>query len=54
MEILILSTAPEMDSAVKQIGASVTAVQGDVSNFDDLDGLYATVKQEKGHIDIAL
>jgi NAD(P)-dependent dehydrogenase (short-subunit alcohol dehydrogenase family) len=42
----------ELDSAVKQIGTNVTAVQGDVSNLADLDRLYATVKQEKGHIDI--
>src|SRR6187399_218419 len=42
----------ELDAAVKQIGKSVTAVQGDVSNLADLDRLYATVKQQKGHIDI--
>ena len=37
---------------MKQIGKSATAVQGDVSNLADLDRLYATVKQQKGHIDI--
>ena len=42
----------ELDAAVKQIGKSVTAVQGDVSNLADLDRLYTTVKQQKGHIDI--
>jgi NAD(P)-dependent dehydrogenase (short-subunit alcohol dehydrogenase family) len=42
----------ELDAAVKQIGKSIIAVQGDVSNLADLDRLYATVKQEKGHIDI--
>src|SRR5260370_22277248 len=42
----------ELNAAVKQIGKSVTAVQGDVSNLADLDRLYATVKQQKGHIDI--
>ena len=42
----------ELDGAVKQIGKSVTAVQGDVSNLADLDRLYATVKQQKRHIDI--
>jgi NAD(P)-dependent dehydrogenase (short-subunit alcohol dehydrogenase family) len=42
----------ELDAAVKQIGKSVTAVQGDVSNLADLDRLYATVKQQKSHIDI--
>jgi NAD(P)-dependent dehydrogenase (short-subunit alcohol dehydrogenase family) len=43
---------PELDAAVKLIGKNVTAVQGDVSNLADLDRLYATVKQQKGRIDI--
>jgi NAD(P)-dependent dehydrogenase (short-subunit alcohol dehydrogenase family) len=42
----------ELNAAVKQIGKNVTAVQGDVSNLSDLDKLYATVKQQKGRIDI--
>jgi NAD(P)-dependent dehydrogenase (short-subunit alcohol dehydrogenase family) len=42
----------ELDAAVKQVGRNVTAVQGDVSNLADLDRLYTTVKQQKGHIDI--
>src|SRR4051794_26494517 len=42
----------ELDAAVKQIGDNVTTVQGDVSNLDDLDRLYATVKEHKGRIDI--
>ena len=43
----------ELDAAVKQIGKNnVTGVQGDVSNLADLDRLYATVKEKKGHIDI--
>src|ERR1700693_2814593 len=42
----------ELDVAVRQIGKSVAAVQGDVSNLADLDRLYATVKQQKGHIDV--
>jgi NAD(P)-dependent dehydrogenase (short-subunit alcohol dehydrogenase family) len=46
----------ELDAAVKQIGKNnnnnVTSVQGDVSNLADLDRLYATVKEQKGHIDI--
>jgi len=42
----------ELDKAVKQIGKNVSGVQGDVSNMADLDRLYATVKQQKGHIDI--
>ena len=46
----------ELDAAVKQIGKNnnnnVTGVQGDVSNLTDLDRLYATVKEQKGRIDI--
>jgi NAD(P)-dependent dehydrogenase (short-subunit alcohol dehydrogenase family) len=42
----------ELDAAVEQIGWSVTAVQGDVSNLADLDRLFATVKELKGRIDI--
>ena len=42
----------EIDAAVKQIGKNVTGVQGDVSNLADLNRLYATVKQQKGRIDI--
>jgi NAD(P)-dependent dehydrogenase (short-subunit alcohol dehydrogenase family) len=43
---------PELDAAVKLIGKNVTAVQGDVSNLADLDRLYATVKRQKGRVDI--
>jgi NAD(P)-dependent dehydrogenase (short-subunit alcohol dehydrogenase family) len=45
----------ELDTAVTQIGKNnnnVTGVQGDVSNLADLDRLYATVKEQKSHIDI--
>lgn len=42
----------ELDAAVKQIGENATGVQGDVSNLADLDRLYATVKKQKGRIDI--
>ena len=42
----------EVDAAVKQIGKNITGVQGDVSNLADLDRLYATVKEQKGRIDI--
>ena len=42
----------ELDGAVKQIGKNVTGVQGDVSNLADLDRLYATVKEQKGRVDI--
>jgi NAD(P)-dependent dehydrogenase (short-subunit alcohol dehydrogenase family) len=42
----------ELDAAVKQIGDNVTGIHSDVSNLADLDQLYATVKQQKGRIDI--
>lgn len=42
----------ELDAAVNKIGKNVTGVQGDVSNLQDLDRLYATVKQQKGRIDV--
>jgi NAD(P)-dependent dehydrogenase (short-subunit alcohol dehydrogenase family) len=42
----------ELDAAVRQIGKNVTGVQGDVSKLADLDRLYATVKQQKGHLDV--
>ena len=42
----------ELDAAVKDIGANVTAVRGDVSNLGDLDRLYDVVREKYGHIDV--
>jgi len=42
----------ELDAAVKQIGKNATGVQGDVSNLEDLDRLYAQVKQQDLRIDV--
>jgi NAD(P)-dependent dehydrogenase (short-subunit alcohol dehydrogenase family) len=42
----------KLDEAVQAIGKNVTGVQGDASNLADLDRLYATVKKQKGKIDI--
>jgi len=42
----------ELDAAVKAIGRNVTGVLGDVSKLDDLDRLYAAIKQEKGRLDV--
>jgi NAD(P)-dependent dehydrogenase (short-subunit alcohol dehydrogenase family) len=42
----------ELDSAVAAIGRSVTGVRGDASNLADIDLLYRTVKDQKGHIDV--
>jgi NAD(P)-dependent dehydrogenase (short-subunit alcohol dehydrogenase family) len=41
-----------LDAAVKEIGRNVEGVQGDASNLEDLDRLYATVKAKKGQIDV--
>lgn len=43
---------PELDAAVEAIGKNVTGVQSDVSNLADLDRLFATIKQEQGHLNI--
>src|SRR3954451_19644099 len=42
----------ELDEAAAFIGRNVTAVAGDVSNLEDLDRLYAVVKEKHGKIDI--
>src|SRR3954451_25119960 len=42
----------KLDEAVRLIGRNVTGVQGDAGNLADLDRLYATVKREKGRIDV--
>jgi NAD(P)-dependent dehydrogenase (short-subunit alcohol dehydrogenase family) len=41
-----------LNQAVTLIGRNVTAVNGDVSNLADLDRLYATVREQKGRIDV--
>src|ERR1700733_1339566 len=43
---------PELDTAVELIGGDVLAIQGDVSNLDDLDRLFETVRSAKGRIDV--
>ncbi|MCK9684981.1 SDR family NAD(P)-dependent oxidoreductase [Scleromatobacter humisilvae] len=42
----------ELKEAAAVIGKNVTTVVGDVSRLDDLDRLYAVVKEKHGHIDI--
>src|SRR3979490_188400 len=42
----------ELAAAVKEIGRTVTGVQGDASNLGDLDRLFAQIKREKGKLDI--
>lgn len=43
---------PELDSAVKQIGGNVAGIRSDVSNLADLDRLFATIKEQKGRLDV--
>jgi NAD(P)-dependent dehydrogenase (short-subunit alcohol dehydrogenase family) len=42
----------ELAAAVQQIGRSATGVRGDVSNAQDLDRLFAQIRNEKGRLDI--
>jgi NAD(P)-dependent dehydrogenase (short-subunit alcohol dehydrogenase family) len=42
----------ELDAAVAAIGANATGVQADSSKLADLDRLFATVKSQKGRIDV--
>jgi NAD(P)-dependent dehydrogenase (short-subunit alcohol dehydrogenase family) len=42
----------ELNEAAAFIKKNVTAVVGDVSRLEDLDRLYAVVKEKHGHIDI--
>jgi NAD(P)-dependent dehydrogenase (short-subunit alcohol dehydrogenase family) len=42
----------ELQEAAAAIGSNVTTVTGDVTRLDDLDRLYAVVKEKHGHIDV--
>ena len=42
----------QLDAAVKEIGRNVTGVRSDVSNLGDLDRLYATIREQKGRLDV--
>ncbi len=49
----------KLDRAVADLragvtGANVTGIQGDASNLDDIDRIYATVKDQAGRIDVLL
>lgn len=46
--------ADELEKARASLGAGVTAVQGDVSKSEDVDRLYATVRSERGKVDIVV
>ena len=42
----------ELNAAVAKIGKNIAAVQGDVSNLEDLDRLYAKIAEDKGRVDV--
>jgi NAD(P)-dependent dehydrogenase (short-subunit alcohol dehydrogenase family) len=42
----------QLDAAVRTIGRNVAGVQGDISSLDDLDRLFATVREKKGRLDV--
>jgi NAD(P)-dependent dehydrogenase (short-subunit alcohol dehydrogenase family) len=42
----------ELSSAVKDIGKNIRGLKGDVSNLDDLDRVFAQIKEAKGKLDI--
>src|ERR1700730_18684400 len=42
----------ELDSAVREIGAGVVAIQGDIANLADLDRMFATIREKSGRLDI--
>jgi NAD(P)-dependent dehydrogenase (short-subunit alcohol dehydrogenase family) len=42
----------ELDAAVREIGENSRGIQGDVTNLEDLDRLFAVIKEEKGTLDV--
>ena len=42
----------ELDSAVREIGAGVIAIQGDIAKLDDLERMFATIRERSGRLDI--
>ena len=41
-----------LDEAVKEVGGGAVGIQGDVSNPDDLDRLYARIARDHGRVDV--
>jgi len=42
----------ELDAAVREIGKSAVAIQGDISNLADLDRMFDTIREHSGRLDI--
>ena len=43
---------PELDAAVRRIGANAVGIQADAVDLADLDRLYATIAKTAGHLDV--
>lgn len=41
-----------LDAAVERIGPHSFGIQGDVANLADLDRVFATIREQRGHLDI--
>src|ERR1700687_4536086 len=42
----------ELDAAVREIGAGVVGIQGDIANLADLGRMLATIRERSGRLDI--
>jgi NAD(P)-dependent dehydrogenase (short-subunit alcohol dehydrogenase family) len=42
----------KLDAAVRHVGRNVQAIRGDVSKLVDLERIMATVKEQKGNLDV--
>lgn len=42
----------ELEAAVQELGANASAIRGDVASLEDLDHVFATIKAQKGLLDI--
>ena len=52
-QVFITGRNPEtLDAAVAELGDRATGVRGDVANLDDLDRLFAQVREHFGRVDI--
>jgi NAD(P)-dependent dehydrogenase (short-subunit alcohol dehydrogenase family) len=42
----------ELDKAVEALGPSAAGIQADAGNLDDLERMYAAIKENKGKLDV--
>lgn len=50
--VIVWRRQQELDNALRLIGPEAIAIQGDISNLDDLDRIFMQVKAAKGRIDV--